>query len=1277
MYEQPSFVVGKKAVFVRKINSRDRPDKDESVSIYVDNKEVGRFVFWGSYEGNSGYPFQDIDGASGELMIHKENEIVTFRKPYLTPSGKQVNFSYTLRSLGDSQVELSWSLGITKDEMNQSPKPFGVALWFTMDEGYREKGVRYGENNLLPSERNQLLDRGKISTDVTGDFALSPQQPLTGYSLLVGGRKGRVTESLVLDKLGNDRFGWITRFSELSGATEGRIVIDLGKGSLPGEDVPTPVAGYDLWKIDGIHFPASPVRNMMPNPSFEQGLRYWRWTGGGSQYTPSEEPRFTSVSGGIFGNMALRIHDHQSRSAGLQSFPILMEDGKTYTLSFYAKSDDTCSLSVALASAAKGGKFRGQHGIVFGDSDSPDARFQISTEWKRYSRTFTADGAGVTLILSGGNNTMIDGLQLEEGGQPSEFVSAPIDGNFMTNDADNAISKGHPIGAKFQFTGKPETRGIVSISIKNPYREVLYEKRLEVTIPESGVVVVPLDIKGENFSEGVFVVRTDVLVRGTPGYTDYYRFSIMDPLSNTHATKDIFGTITNYMARIGRGDAYGQKLQDWGFGSTSWGVSPNQLESGVLPSMEKKYGITNYFNTTINRREPEAKELLNYKSWTEVTPELEALIEEQSYRKVLLYNPEQYNTWHFGNEEESSFLPGSGKFDEYFKAQSAAARGTKRANPNAIFAPTNGTSGYNRLRGYDAVEGYLKAARNHNFKYDAVAVHPYGSIDKGTLSKSDLDEETARLIKQMGRYGYGQETPIFYTEMFNIPATFFPAWGAGPSHDKYGAGKLTYDFGNREYIQGASAARVWIIALKYWPHLRSTNLWVARPFIDYYFSPLVLNKVANTLGHHLPDVEFVGDIKPAAGVRGYSFRRKDGTGIAALWCIDHDVENGLKKGPSLGVTFNQPVEFYDLMGVQRSAAQDQRGTTSLPLTPAPLLIEAADVVALTKSLQAGELSEAASALAVSMKPDVEGQIVAKIHNLTGRAQYGTVEVAGQQLTYQLEPEQTKSMPVSGQKETVVCGKMYQWDEMISVRPQKGKGLDEMWNMDYFYVPKTNGMPDWNTTPAIEITNRSISEEFTGEVPKGDQHAQFRMAWDQKNLYLRVEVEDDRFIFDPEVWKRPQAENALWLNDGCLEVYFDTGADGRVNPEKTYDSNDYRYDFSIGKDGKSGPGQVNRFREVYHQLADGINMPSKEEVSEKVLCDFQITEKGYTYTIVFGQRYIEPLALKKGFMSGFAVYLHDRDNTETLGCPKGLSLSTEPGEACDYQPHHWPLMILTD
>ena len=222
-------------------------------------------------------------------------------------------------------------------------------------------------------------------------------------------------------------------------------------------------------------------------------------------------------------------------------------------------------------------------------------------------------------------------------------------------------------------------------------------------------------------------------------------------------------------------------------------------------------------------------------------------------------------------------------------------------------------------------------------------------------------------------------------------------------------------------------------------------------------------------------------------------------------------------------------------------------------------------------------------------------------------------------------------------------------------------------MDYFYVPHVNGTPDWSRIPGIPMTNYHPAQPG---IKKGDLEAVYKLAWNRQNLYIRVEVTDDKFMDTSAQWKRPGAERMLWLHDGCLEVYFDCGANGRSNSKPGYDDDDYRYDFAQ----KNGKGVVYRFKEVFHQLADGVNMPSKDEASKNVKCEFTRTKNGYAYTLTFAERYILPIVLKKGFPFGFALYLHDKDPGKK---DKALTSGMNPGAHCQADPANWPIAILAE
>ena len=70
-----------------------------------------------------------------------------------------------------------------------------------------------------------------------------------------------------------------------------KVIIAQGESAVARSDAPPVAEGNDFWAQDALHVPKLPTRNLFPNPSFEQGLRYWRWWSGGATYTRSEVSR--------------------------------------------------------------------------------------------------------------------------------------------------------------------------------------------------------------------------------------------------------------------------------------------------------------------------------------------------------------------------------------------------------------------------------------------------------------------------------------------------------------------------------------------------------------------------------------------------------------------------------------------------------------------------------------------------------------------------------------------------------------------------------------------------------------------------------------------------------------------------------------------------------------------------------------------------------------------------------------------------------------------------
>jgi hypothetical protein len=1262
LVEKPSLRVGNKVVAVRWSERAGGSPEDHVISIVVDRETVGRIVFWGDDgAGNYGYPFKELGHSKPSLQYDEAAESITYKKPYRARSGQEAVFSYTLRAVGDSRVELSWTLGRTEEDLAANPQPGGLGLWMSFPR-YRDVRVDVGGKRLVPADVRELRELKSISHAAAGSLDYATDDPPKGFRVEGDGLKGDLRETLEELPGGEARYLLEYRVGYPGQEAENRLVIDLGEAAFQSQDVPAPVGGLDFWAVDATHVPRSPVRNVMPNPSFEQGLRYWTWMDGGARYEPSTKPRYEVVPEGCVGPSALLIREAQPDSAGMVSFPVPLEHGEVYTLSFHARANADSKLVVSLLSAGKAGKFNSPRG-PWGDVENPDASFTIGRQWRRYSRTFKADVAGIRVGIMATRTTLIDGIQLEKGQAATDFVGPPLDGFLTTADPDNALAVGQPVAAAFTCTGLPGTRGVIVLAAKNAFGELVYQGRGRIVLGRSGVQSVPLPIDGKRLGEGVFVVQATYEMPDSSTYVDYHRFSIIRPLSNQHATKDLCGTIGLY-DRISRGEDLARRLMEWGFGSTSWGYDADQ--PGERVRLEEKYRITNVANV-LETKDSVAQ---GYMEWQTVSDDLERRIEDAAYRHARRYDPRRDRVWAFGNEEEGSYLVSHGLFEEHLRAQLATARGVLRAIPNAIMLPTCGTSGYSRLRGYDAMEGYLKAATHAGWRYGGIAVHPYGSIDGGTLSMHDLDEETARLLEQMRRFGYGPETPIFYTEMFNVPETYMPAWKADTCYDDYGAGKPTYDFGNREFLQAASAARAIVIMAKYWPQLRSANLWVSKPFMDMRLTPLLLCKAINTLGWQMSEVRHLADIKPSPKIRGYVFERPDGTGVAAVWCIDRDVERGFRRGPRIRVPFSQRVSFRDFMGCERDAEAAQDGFITIPLTSAPLFISGDDAAALARDLASLTHDDATLPLQVVIQPESAGGLNCVVRNRTGTRQAGHLTVAGQEETYALEKGGEVRIQIKDGPRGNEPGRLNRWSSDVVLQQDSGKVTEMPLEMSYFYVPRIQGDPDWSAVAPLELDGRlGANRDHTAR-------AFLRMAWDDEALRLCVDVEGDGLRVPERALPGGERRGLQSLGDPRVELYLDTAANGRISGIDGLDHDDYQYEFGLLSSNEALGAKVKRVRGVYHQLADGVNMPTDADVAEDVPCSFAHTGKGYRLTLTLPQRFVLPVTLKAGAAFGVNTVVRE-DGPSTDSGPRsnaaGLVAATDDGASP--KPFTWPVAVL--
>jgi len=871
--EAASLDVGNKRISVRESNNKQFSSKrDDAVTIFVNNKPVFNIIFGGFVQG---YKAEDV-----KLVSDQASNTIRWLRSYSLPGGAQGTFSYQLKPIGGSQVELSWEPGCTDE---QADKIKNCPFYFAMPEAYRKAGVEINGALLKPQSDDALKQadqkgiaawQGKLEK-----LVYNPGNPLDGVTILFSDPpQATCTEKYAYEKYS---MGF-----QMGAKLPGKLIIDLGEAAVARQDAPPAVEGNDLWAQDALHLPKTPTRNLFPNPSFEQGMRYWRWMGGGAHYTRSDVLRYaTDNTAGLFGKSALVVNPTQQASAGLISFSLPGKKGQTYTVSFYAKAEkDGAGAYLGLFSTKSGGQFGRDH--AFGAKME-----RLTTEWQRFSQTFVSDGAPVALVLGTNNNggkVWLDGIQYEAGDKATDFVCAPMEGRLFTSDPDNNAEFGKKLDAAFEVYGKEGTAGEVEFTLSDFFKNTVWQK----TFPAKAGDRLPLPFDSLELAKGTYILRAKYTVAGAEPYYDFYRFTLIESLNGTHATKNLYGAL--FSTRINRTEDLCDLMRRCGFGgSSSYGVG--KVVNPVNCELREKYNITDYTHTLAeaiflteeesrNRfANPDYRFLMSLDSriwrspamakeipWKESYSEEDTKhLEELAFRAATL-NPD-VRVWSMATEEEGLYFPlaKNRDFKEFSKLQIAFYHGIKRANPKAIVMPSGGTAGYGKLRGKELIEGYL-AATQGLVKWDAVAVHPYGSCD-GTLGNDDLDENIQMLRDSIAKYGYGKETPIYLNEGGAMAQP--SCWGDGPDYS-YSGGQPSYDQGLHEFLHACIMAREYIICMKYWPQLETFNTWQddQREIVDYNLTPSSAMLGINTLGHLLAKPEFIADIRPAPGMRGYAFK---------------------------------------------------------------------------------------------------------------------------------------------------------------------------------------------------------------------------------------------------------------------------------------------------------------------------------------------------------------------------------------------------------------------
>ena len=916
---------------------------------------------------------------------------VTWHRPYTRPDGARADFTYTLSPCGEGKIAFDYDLGLP-DDPSVVTNALGFEFRLQLPVSVVTNAV-YGFNGqahpLAPKEEMREFEKGRVytkySTDTfTSDTTFFLKLPGTGRDFSIHFPKGTLRRCMWEDGLR----AWddpkkahrvMSLFWGIGGRAKsaaeanvkGRIVFDLGESPLPKLPARPKTGGIDFWGQDAVDIPRDPTGNLLQNGGFEQGLSGWAFGHGGASWStvvaeggaPFEE----IVSEAKFGRKALRFRVHSQGRVleGLQSLPLALAAGAPYVVSAWIKvPDGGATIGIDPTAASNGGD------IQWLGTKAPQRWWGTTKgEWRRVQVPFRSTRGDCVIRLGGHGGALIDGVRVEPGTVATEAQQPPVEGNLVTADPDNNLRFGTPLQARLELVGDTGTVGEVEVKLRNFYNETVFSRKTAFRLPQD----LDLDLDPARVGEGVFVLETVYTVGGRTWHGPYQRLSVTRPLDGTHPTAHFYVHFPWY-EQSSRGETYARLARDWGITTTTWTQNRKFTNSAPTAVLARAYGIANRLHCLSS--ELAARDPANFgwgkpglKVYTNATPEAVSFIETAAYEAGRVCDPDD-RWWALWNEEEaaSPYLrdaldaKGAGAedrrrnaFETYFQFQHACWRGLKRAfderGLKLMYAPTHGSCNFNPGgNNRPLIENFLATADRHGFKYDYIAVHTYHAIDGSVLGRFDRDANDAALIELLDRFGYPETTPIMHSEGFNILPFYIPAWNADGWADKYYGQPASQDLGNREFLQAAAMARIYVMDLARWPRVMTSHTWQHRPVIDARMAPYMWTKISNTLGRLLPDPRLVGRVSPRADVRGYCFRPSpDSTeGVLALWTTDNDVEHGLKPGPVLSLNLPEDVQFVDLMGNRREPPADGR----VPLTAAPLFIRSRNAETLLATLTA-------------------------------------------------------------------------------------------------------------------------------------------------------------------------------------------------------------------------------------------------------------------------------------------------------------------------------------
>lgn len=1069
----------------------------------------------------------------------------------------------------------------------------------------------------------------------------------------------------------------------------------------PSEKYVDRIGEFNFSRDEAMRLPFRAEKNLLPNPSFEQGFRYLFFpqyvSGKYSSEMWKTKPFQIDSEHARSGNKCLKIVSDNSAKGLVQwiaTHPVMLLPGK-YTFSCYARSHEKSGQKLKFHVVPM------PWGInVYDKSKWPFKTVDLDNEWRRYELSVNVPATmPLQVFIWSESNSLaqcyVDDMQLEPGTESTEYSFPSIAAVLTTSAPDNFIEYGDAVGAMLELQTAPDKAGTVSIKVLDFFGRSRYGSELSFRSDDKGKAVIKLPF--DFLPRGIFVVECYYrLAVGAEKY-DFYRLAIMSSLHNKHRLKNMFANV--YIDQYGTKQFYPELLNRYrriGIGARA-GIA-NGME--LLSDEAKKYGVDTFsLSVAHHKKYPDGKvrfKMYNNKvGYAIPNYKMEVLLDDyrnlgterpsQEYLKKMEEVTEQIvrlypgvKQWCFHVEFEGIFpeiaRPGfctDESFEDFIKMETAVGRGIKKVDPALAFG-NSPTANLNA----DRLEFFDRLLKHMPMKYDVILAHLY----RKRPETPDLDRDFQSLFGIMDKYGY-QETPVYCPEgmhwsPYQIAGLIPENWCAGIPW-----GPFSYDMGWNEKLSAAFRARTWLIGLKNQDRVKLINS--SANFtnfeMDVKLTPFATQKISNTLGRLLGDAVFKHEAAVFPGTRCYIFEDSAKCPIAVLWSFQDELEKGEISGPEFSLNLPGNPEFFDLMEEKYSLPIETDGSRKIVLSPFPVFIRG----------KPGETAEFIRAcdLATVLSPGIM-PVKARVAPVAlDRFKIELTTLINKEIKVGINCMNTVREIQVSQKARVdielPLPDRLEFNKIVSQSIpatiiDKENAKEFPLDFSFYGLPVRKisrpinidgNANDWEGIPEINFPSILLGRAMKGKTPTPENlSGNFRIAWDEQFLYLYIRVVDDKFVVNYYSNKYYDG----WRNDS-LQVGFDCAGDARMNGKDQLDENDWSYAFYPDAEGRNMETYLSHVPDL--QLTDGNTAAKINTVCNKVKSAFKKTSDGYVYELAFPARSLQPLSLKKGSAFGMGLLVNDCDGAREPAARLSISLPQFSNPI--NRPDKYPVILLVD